>query len=73
MIDENNLTPEEERLVDLLFEVEDDEEFVNDVMEVAYQLELIEEMADYIEKTQNCNREDVYRHMFSFVKITIED
>lgn len=68
-----DLTPEEERLADLLFEVEDDEEFVNTLMMMANYDDIIVETADFIEEHPMCNESDILRFMASFVTLEFED
>ena len=67
----DDLTPEEERLAELLFEVKDDESFVNDVMTMADYQELIKETADFIEGNHQCTESDVLEFLASFVTVVM--
>lgn len=73
MKDETNLTEQEGRLADLLFDVEDDPDFVNTVMEMADELDVFDETSGFIESHPNCTSSDVYRFVCSYVEIEITE
>ena len=68
-----DLTQDEKRLADLLFEVKDDEEFVNTLMMMADYDDIIVETADFIEDNPTCTESDILKFMASFVEIEYED
>ncbi len=69
----DELNPDEERLADLLFQVKDDEEFVNTIMMMADYDDIIVETADYIEANPICTESDILKFMASFVTMVFED
>ena len=68
-----DLTPQEQRLADLLFDVKDDEAFVNSLMSMCSEDDLIEETADFIEKNPGCTESDILEFLASFVEMVCVD
>lgn len=68
-----DLTPQEQRLADLLFDVKDDEAFVNSLMTWCAEENLIEEAADFIEENPGCTESDILGFIASFVEMVCED
>ena len=69
----DDLSPEEERLADLLFGVKDDDDFVNGIMTMADYDDIIKETADIIEGNLACTESDILEFMASFVDIESAD
>jgi len=68
-----DLTLQEQRLADLLFDVKDDEAFVNSLMTWCYEDNLIEEAADFIEENPGCTESDIFDFLASFVEMICVD
>lgn len=68
-----DLTPQEERLADLLFNVKDDETFVNSIMTWCYEDDVIEETADFIEENPDCSESELFEFIASFVEMVCID
>ena len=76
MKDETNLTPQEQRLCDLLFEIcgdEEDLDFVNDIMEIADDYDIFDEISEFIEATKGCTKDDVFRFFDRTIPIELVD
>ncbi len=69
----DDLNPDKDRLADLLFQVKDDEEFVNTIMMMADYDDIIAETADFIEANPICTESDILKFMASFVTMVLED
>ena len=68
-----DLTPQEQRLADLLFTIKDDEAFVNSLMTWCDEDDVIEETADFIEDNPGCTESDILSFIASFVEMECVD
>ena len=68
-----DLTEEEWRLADLLFEMKDDEDFVNMIMSMADEDGIITETADFLEDNPECTESDLIGFIASFTEMVWED
>ena len=68
-----DLTPQEQRLADLLFTIKDDEAFVNSLMTWCDEDDVIEETADFIEDNPGCTESDILGFIASFVEMECTD
>ncbi len=68
-----DLNPQEKRLANLLFEVTDDEIYINTVMNMCSDGDLFDETADFIEENPECTESDLLEYIASFTEIEYID